>query len=233
MNRSISKKETRELFLFCQKHFVYHYDLQIELVDHLASGIEEQWQTNPRLSFDSALKNTYRKFGIYGFGKIKEQKQKELHRKYRHILWSYFLEFYRWPKFLFTLTLSLGLFTLLRMVPSVLWVLIPYLILVSIGAFTMFYVTKKKQPKVKYGKKFMLLDYLKQRQSVAIILSQLPINAYNITRSFDFNALNQTWILFAIAFTITSLNVALWGYFFYIPQKVTSHFTEQFPEFVA
>lgn len=233
MNRTISKKETRELFLFCQKHFVYHYDLQIELVDHLASGIEEQWQTNPRLSFDSALKNTYRKFGIYGFSKIKEQKQKELRHKYRHILWSYFLEFYRWPKLLLTLALSLGLFTLLRIVPNIVWIIGPYLVLLFVGGISIYFINKKNKPKIKPGKRFMLLDYLKQRQSVAIILSQLPINAYNITRSVDFNVFQQTWILFTMALLITAFNFILWGYFFYIPQKVKTHFTEQFPEFVA
>jgi hypothetical protein len=42
MNRTITPEETRQLFEFCEKKRVKHYDVQFELVDHLASDIEEQ-----------------------------------------------------------------------------------------------------------------------------------------------------------------------------------------------
>ncbi len=67
MTRTITTEETKKLFKFCHVHFVYHYDLQVELVDHLASSIEEQWETNPELSFEEALYNTFRKFRDYRF----------------------------------------------------------------------------------------------------------------------------------------------------------------------
>lgn len=75
--RKLTDDEIERLFSFCAKHYVPEYDLQIELVDHLASGIEEQWLKNPELPFPIALNNTFDKFGIYGFGKIKSQKEKE------------------------------------------------------------------------------------------------------------------------------------------------------------
>ena len=40
MSRQISQEESNKLFQFCHRHFVYHYDVQVELVDHLASSIE-------------------------------------------------------------------------------------------------------------------------------------------------------------------------------------------------
>jgi hypothetical protein len=135
MNRKITPEETKELFLFCHKHYVYHYDLQIELVDHLASAIEEQWEKNPDLAFEKALRSSFGKFGITGFSKIKEQKRKELARKYNHLLWKYFVEFYRWPKMLLTLALTMVLFTILKAVNSVAWVLVPYFAFLVIGGF--------------------------------------------------------------------------------------------------
>ena len=99
MRRKITPEESKKLFMFCHKHFVYHYDCQIELVDHLASAIEEQWESNPGIMFHAALRNSFGKIGITGFSKIKEQKQKELHLKYNHLLWKYLLEFFGWPKF--------------------------------------------------------------------------------------------------------------------------------------
>ncbi len=69
MSRKITKEENEKLFEFCKRHYVYHYDLQIELVDHLASAIEEQWKTDSELGFDEALKKSFGKFGISGFSK--------------------------------------------------------------------------------------------------------------------------------------------------------------------
>jgi hypothetical protein len=36
------------LSLFTRQHYVEWYDLQSELVDHLANAIETQWQENPK-----------------------------------------------------------------------------------------------------------------------------------------------------------------------------------------
>ncbi len=233
MNRIITVEENRKLFEFCHKHFVYHYDLQVELVDHLASSIEEQWRTDSELSFDEALHKIFKKFGVYGFSKIKEQKQKELSSKYNHLLWKYLFEFYRWPKMLMTLAGTLALYTFLKMVNSIVWIIAPYFLLLTIGAFLYYYLVSQKQLKkiVKPGKKFMLLEYYKQIQTAVILLSQTPINMFNIGRFLDLHAIHQNWALLLISFFIVSLNIILYGYFFYIPEKVMEHFREQFPEF--
>ena len=233
MNRTITTEETKKLFKFCHAHFVYHYDLQVELVDHLASSIEEQWETNPELSFEEALYNTFRKFGITGFSKIKEQKQKELGRRYNILLWKYLFEFYRWPKMLMTLAGTMVLFTLLKMVNSIVWVIVPYFFIITIGAFLYYYLVSRKQLKniAKPGKKFMLLEQLNQIQFAIVLLSQTPINMLNIGRFLDLHAVHQNWALFLISFLMISLNIVFYGYFFYIPFKVKEHFREQFPEF--
>ena len=233
MNRTITTEETNRLFKFCRDHYVYHYDLQVELVDHLASSIEEQWETNPELSFEEALFKTFQKFGVTGFSKIKEQKQKELARRYNILLWKYLLEFYRWPKMLMTLAGTLILFTLLKMANSIVWVIVPYFIIISIAAFFYYYLVSRKQLKniAKPGKKFMILEYLKQVQFVVILLSQTPVNMLNIGRFLDLHAVHQNWALMLISFLMISLNIIFYGYFFYIPFKIKEHFREQFPEF--
>lgn len=35
------------LYKFTRQHYVVHYDLQTELVDHLANDIETIWELNP------------------------------------------------------------------------------------------------------------------------------------------------------------------------------------------
>lgn len=233
MNRTITPEETEKLFEFCRLHYVYHYDLQVEMVDHLASAIEEQWEMNPEFSFQEGLNNSFRKFGITGFSKIKQQKQKELARKYNRLLWKYFAEFFRWPKMLMTLAFTMILFTILKAVTSIAWVLVPYFTLLAIGGTVYFFFISPNKLKIKTSgnQKFMLIEYLNSIQLAVILISQLPISMFNISRSFDLFSVHQSWVLLLISFFIVGFNIVLFGYFFYIPIKVKEHFTRQFPEF--
>ena len=233
MQRTITSEETEKLFSFCRQHFVYHYDLQVELVDHLASSIENQWANQPDLTFETALNNTFKKFGISGFSKIKVEKQKELGRKYNRLLWKFFLEFYRWPKILITLAGTLVLFTLLRMVDNIALVIVPYFALLVIASLFYFYFVAPEKLKIKTipGKKFMLLEYVNQIQMAVVLLSQTPIAAFNISRFLHVHSINQPWVLLLISFLIISLNIILYGLFFYVPEKIKEHFKQQYPEF--
>lgn len=78
MSRELTDIEINLLFEFCQKHCVPYYDLQVELVDHLASGIEKQWMETPEISFEQALNDEFGKFGVLGFSKLKKQREKAL-----------------------------------------------------------------------------------------------------------------------------------------------------------
>jgi hypothetical protein len=233
MSRKINLEETEKLFTFCRRHFVYHYDLQVELVDHLGSSIEEQWSENPEIPFNTALLNTFRKFGITGFSKIKEQKQKELARKYNRLLWKYFLEFYRWPKIMMTLAGTMVLFTLLRIVENIAWVIVPYFALLVVATLYYFYFIAQKKFKIQTvpDKKFMLLEQVNQIQMTVVLFSQMPLAAYNISRYLNVHSVTQTWALLLISFVLVCLNIILHGQFFFIPEKIKEHFQEQFPEF--
>jgi hypothetical protein len=217
MNRTITSEETEKLFTFCRQHFVYHYDLQIELVDHLASSIENQWANQPDLRFEIALNYAFGKFGISGFSKIKVEKQRELARKYNQLLWKFFLEFYRWPKILMTLAGTMVLFTLLRMVNNIAWIIVPYFVLLVLAGFYYFYFVAPEKLKIKTvpGKKFMLLEYVNQIQMAVVLLSQTPIAAFNISRFLHIHSINQFWVLLLISFFIVSLNIIFWHVFLY------------------
>lgn len=233
MNRTITPEETEKLFAFCRKCFVYHYDLQVELVDHLGSSIEEQWKENPEIPFNTALFNTFKKFGISGFSKIKEQKRKELARKYNRLFWKFFLDFYRWPKMVMTLAFTLALYTGLKVVNSIALFLVPYFAMLIIGGIIYFFFLAPKKLKIGTNtkKKFMIIEYMNSIRMGAILLSQIPIAMYNFSQYLDLHEVNQSWALLLISFFIVSLNIVLWGNFFYIPEKVKEHFKEQFPEF--
>ena len=138
MSKKLSEEQVEKLFEFCRDHYVPFYDLQVELVDHMASAIEEQWETQPDLHFDKALSITFKKFGIYGFNKIKSQKQRELRKRYRRILYTMFKDFYSWPKIVLTFLFTMVLFTIFMLVPNDYWVfgaiLAVYVVIALYGA---------------------------------------------------------------------------------------------------
>ena len=99
----LNQQQIDHLFEFCEKHFVRHYDLQVELVDHLANAIEEQMDTQPKLSFEKALDNVYQSFGSTGFGRLISDKRIAAEKQGRIMFCGYFKEHLRWPKSLLLL----------------------------------------------------------------------------------------------------------------------------------
>ena len=58
MKPLISKENVNELFRFVESKNVPFKDVQFEIVDHLASGIEEEMIKDQNLNFNSALTNS-------------------------------------------------------------------------------------------------------------------------------------------------------------------------------
>ncbi len=48
MKKTVNEKQIERLFQFTREHYVKHYDLQSELVDHLANAIEQRWEETPK-----------------------------------------------------------------------------------------------------------------------------------------------------------------------------------------
>ena len=44
----LTETQIENLYKFTRQHYVYHYDVQTELVDHLANDIEEIWLETPK-----------------------------------------------------------------------------------------------------------------------------------------------------------------------------------------
>ena len=114
MEKRLTNQQIEQLFTFTKKHYVEHYDVQVELVDHLADAIENQWKENPNVLFEEALQTEFKKFGIFGFTGLVEQKQVELHKHYNKMIVNELLKFISIPKVVVTIILYLVLFFLLK-----------------------------------------------------------------------------------------------------------------------
>ncbi|WP_298505471.1 hypothetical protein [uncultured Maribacter sp.] len=97
----LNQVQIQQLYAFTSKHFVEHYDLQTELVDHLANGIEEQIAINPELTFKQALNNEFRKFGVHGFEYVIAKRKRAMSLKYWKIIFGFFKDYFKLPKIVY------------------------------------------------------------------------------------------------------------------------------------
>ena len=140
----LTKFQIQQLYTFTQKHYVDWYDVQTELVDHLANGIESHLEQNPNTTFESALNSEFKKFGIMGFSNVIEEKTKALNTHYRKLVWNYFLDFFKLPKIILTLFLVCIYFELFQLMPNKNWIVIPTCAILFIAP-TVFFINRTKQ----------------------------------------------------------------------------------------
>ena len=196
--KNISEQQVEMLYDFTKKHYVEYYDLQTELVDHLAHSIEAQWAVNESISFDDALHEEFKKFGVFGFTEMVEKRQQAMNRRYNKIIWNHFLAFISSPK-IFVILAVFGLCLLLV-------IKIPYgpQIMYAIGGityFTFFIVSsinfnRYRTLTEKTGKKRWLLEEQINRYGTGTVMVFAPYYFYIILLSNG-----ETWSSGPIFFT--------------------------------
>lgn len=109
---SLSNEQIKHLFAFTKKKLVRYYDLQAELVDHLAERIEEEMKAAPQLSFENALAKVYAQFGIFGFAKIVQEKEAEVLRSARKLWFKELFQLFSWPKIILVIAIFMVFYQL-------------------------------------------------------------------------------------------------------------------------
>ena len=217
-----------ELYKFTRKHFVEHYDVQTELVDHLANDIEAIWEENPNLSFEKARDNSFKKFGVFGFMNVVEEKKKQLGKRYRKVLWSYVKEWFGFPKALLSISIFLIFYYILQLTVGI-YILGILLFILAIS--DVYFATKLKREfdkrTQKNNKKWMLEEMIYNVASfggimVASNLPQLFVNVNNVPS-------NTIAIVISSVLTIT----VIYSYItlIIIPNKADELLEEQYPEY--
>lgn len=154
----ITRQQEFRLFEFCKKHFVHHYDVQVELVGHLANAIEEQMKNDPSLCFEKALGNVHESFGAGGFASLVSEKRKSVERQGRRLFWKLFKEHFRWPKILLLLLIiSLG-FTLYSINTNLYRIF--YISVAIVCCLLEWYVIVKTRKEISFTrKKFLIAEF--------------------------------------------------------------------------
>lgn len=196
--KQLSKPQIQELFNFAESHRVRYYDLQTEVVDHLATAIEEKWQTNPNLPFQTALNEVYGSFGIYGFGKLEQEKREAIQWKVARNTWQFVKAYLTIPKIGLTLLLMAMTYQLLAMVAN------PYIV-AKVCLFLMVFIFYAKI----YVKRLKMKDLMKKYLEInAVIAGGFPIVTFNVL-SVDFLWAEGDLPTFALIFLAVWMVVSL------------------------
>lgn len=220
------------LYKFTRAHYVEWYDLQTELVDHLANDIEKIWEKEPNLSFDQAKNKAFKKFGIFGFQDVIKDKSNAVSKRYRKLLWQIFKDYFKPPKIIITLLITIIIFSLLNLTAYKTTVLIMAFWIVFIIPIIFGFQYKSEQNKrfKETGKKWMFDEIIKQSGLLFLISIQIPIQLLRLFNPKSALELNSTELL------IASFFLSLFIIFVYIltkviPQKLKEEMGKLYPEY--
>ena len=200
----LSNEEIDRLDQFCLQHYVGYYDVRIELVDHLASSIEDMMEKDPKLSFENALEKVYRQFGYKGFAGVVEAKEKEMNAAYSAQLLGLYKSYFSLPKVAFTLMLAAVYYSLPFFCSKweIKWVLISTVLLLTGVEVRTYWLSRRQRPQQDRP-----LLMLKKVNVFALTAVVWPANLFNILRLFDVKSLdlhpNFIYCFFALILVLT------------------------------
>ena len=224
----LTETQIEELYKFTRKHYVEHYDVQTELVDHLANDIEDICTENPSLSFDKARDTSFKKFGVFGFMNVVEAKQKQLVKRYNKILYRFMKEWFSLPKVILTLSIFMLFYTLISIEISEFYFTGIIFILAIVDVFLVTRITKKAKKSFKEkNKKFLLEDIIFRTGAFSSLLIFSNFfqfsNFIGNTTSVLGKCIIASLVTLAIIYSYVTLIV--------IPKKAKELLAETYPEY--
>ncbi len=90
----LNKDQIQEIKKFIHSRGFTHIEVELEILDHVASAVEQKLENDPQKPLDKAIKEVHAGFGVFGFAGIEEEKQKLisslLKKEYQNVMLSYF-----------------------------------------------------------------------------------------------------------------------------------------------
>ena len=224
----LSKDQIQELYTFTRQHFVEHFDVQTELVDHLANDIEQILTEKPTLSFNEAKMMSFKKFGVFGFMEVLEESSKALNRKYWKLVLEIFKNYFKLPQLLSVFLIFSTIYICFLFVPNHRLI---YMILgFGIAAFLLVRLIQlqkiKKQRFKKTNKKWLLEEYILNAGNIGTLsyfIFQIPMN---LKTQLDSVLLIIIASIFFTCYIMFTYIIA-----FVLPLKVEEILIKQYPEY--
>ena len=231
--RKITPEEIELIYDFCYDRGVSEYEIQSELVDHLASAIEDSWKENRDISFFDNLFGVYRQFGHFGFKKIAKSKKRAFQKQYNQLFLKFLGSFFLLPRIILTFVLSFSLFITIRFFDArepIMFGIQGFSLALYLWYLLIFF-PRRVAIKVKKEHKFLFINYIDFLRNLSGLLVTVSINGIKLCFE-HFKAPNHAWFDFGLSFTIILLFIIGYALMFYMPALTNRHFKEQFPQFV-
>lgn len=236
--RKLTNEEIDFLFTFVEQRDVKYYDVQMELVDHFASAIEKQWENNPELTFDEALRLEYKQFNKYDFNRIIDEKESALKKKYVRLQRKYVLEYFKLPKVLMTIVLTFALYAAFRLSEDfikVFFLVCPPSCLL-IWLYGLIFYKERYRIKLASTKELLLYNEYKRIRSVAassIAFFNLQTSLINLIGTKQILSLpHLEYIKFSFSFVSVYIAILMFVVVIYMPKRIYHDFIREFPQFV-
>lgn len=225
MAKKVSAEQMEELFAFTRKHYVEYYDIQLELADHMANAIEECWVTDQTLDFNTLKDQEFKKFGVFGFMEVVEQRQIALAKKYNTLIWGYFKEFFKLPRIVLTLGLIFLIYKIIEF--SILAYSVILVVVVITGAYKLISSVQKYRKKVKQTGEKWLFEEIIMRCGGVPAMVYIPYQIFSDV--FD----SEPGILFMGVMAVFFVLCVIYQYiiFYIIPSKAQEHLVATYPEY--
>lgn len=216
----LSEDQIKYLFKFCEKHLVYFYEVQRELVDHLANAIEEEMKNDNRLSFDSALEKVYSRFGAMGFAPLVREKTEQVtvryKKKHRQLLRAQF----GWPGILGFLLIATSFYSIMTSFETVGWIL--FILILIGGSLFSFYNQRSLSGFLKRSGKQFMSSFTYFQKSV----DSMPLIFFI---SIVIKKMDGSYLVIPLSMAI-GLYVVLSIVSYKLNREIRGNLTEEFPE---
>jgi hypothetical protein len=224
----LTTQQIDKLYTFTRQHYVEWYDLQSELVDHLANAIEQEWEQNPNRTFDEILNTEFKKFGIFGFMDVVEQKQKQLRRRYHSIIWSHFKDFFGFPKIVVTALSVLVVFSFLKQIQDPKTVIMSFYSFFLVVIFYKLFENKNQQKKEnrKWLFKEIIFNYGSTNGIFLLLFHVLNSSIYDTINYLGNNLFNFLTATFLVSIAVIGFIVLI-----LIPSKAEEYLIKTYPEY--
>jgi len=224
----LTNQHIQDLYAFTRQHYVEYYDVQTELVDHLANEIETIWQEQPTLTFKVARDLSFKRFGIFGFMDVVEKRQKAMSKKYLKIMWSFVKEWFQLPKISITLG-SVFILQQVFMLPfgaTIVYALFGVLLIFLIYNF--YKLRKESKQRFKLTTKKWMLEELIFKTTIVnsfVFLSSTFNTTNTIKHTNQFGTALFFAIFFVVAFLVAYITLVV------IPKQADALLAETYPAY--
>lgn len=83
---TLCKSEKEQLLNFIKSHYVDYHDVRLFIARDLEEDITKQMNGDDSLSFEDALKQAYKKYGVIGFSDVSEEYMKKINTYFYKIV---------------------------------------------------------------------------------------------------------------------------------------------------